>query len=490
MPLRKGRNANPPGRTALSSSVTLPFWLLGVLVALAAWTAAERFVAPGVRWYLRRQTRRVLDDVGARLRIQLPPFKLTRRQVLVDRLVHDPLVLRAADDATRAGGEAAHEVRARVEAYAREIVPGFNAYLYFRVGYWLARRVAHLLYRVRLGYSDEVGLAGIRPGATVVFVMNHRSNMDYILVGYLAAGRAALSYAVGEWARIWPLQSLIRAMGAYFIRRGSGDALYRRVLERYVAMATAEGVTQAVFLEGGLTRNGRLGAPRLGILDYMIRGFDPGGHRDLVFIPVGVNYDRTLEDRSLLLAGEGRGTESRARAVAIALGFIARNVGLAVRNRWFRFGYACVNFGRPVSARDYLAARGVDPRTLPTAERFAEVERLAATLMAEVGAVVPVLPTPVMATVFLSDPGAALDELELKARAYALLRELDRAGARIYVPREDQDYALAVGLRMLVLRRAVELVDGLYRARVRELPLLRYYANSIAHHLEREAVPA
>ena len=30
--------------------------------------------------------------------------------------------------------------------------------------------------------------------------------MDYILAGYLAADQAALSYAVGEWARIWPLR--------------------------------------------------------------------------------------------------------------------------------------------------------------------------------------------------------------------------------------------------------------------------------------------
>src|SRR5439155_25273362 len=108
------------------------------------------------------------------------------------------------------------------------------------------------------------------------------------LVSYLAAEKAALSYAVGEWARIWPLQMLIRAMGAYFVRRNSRDPLYRKVLERYVAMATQAGVTQAVFPEGGLSRDGRLRPPKLGILDYMLRSFDPvHGDRDLVFIPVG-----------------------------------------------------------------------------------------------------------------------------------------------------------------------------------------------------------
>ena len=130
----------------------------------------------------------------------------------------------------------------KVQAYAREIVPAFNAYAYFRFGYWLARNVARSLYRVRLGYSDEEGLVAIPAEATVVFLINHRSNMDYILVAYLAAEKAALSYAVGEWARIWPLQTLVRAMGAYFVRRNSKDPLYRKVLARYVHLATASGV--------------------------------------------------------------------------------------------------------------------------------------------------------------------------------------------------------------------------------------------------------
>ena len=101
----------------------------------------------------------------------------------------------------------------------------------------------------------------------MVVLMNHRSNMDYVLVSYLVAEKTALSYAVGEWARVWPLQTLFRAMGAYFIRRDSKNPLYRKVLERYVAMATAGGVTQAVYPDGVFTRDGWLRPPRLGILD-------------------------------------------------------------------------------------------------------------------------------------------------------------------------------------------------------------------------------
>ena len=53
---------------------------------------------------------------------------------------------------------------------------------------------------MRIGYTDDAGLNAIPEQSTVVFVMNHRSNMDYIIASYLAAERAALSYAVGERA--------------------------------------------------------------------------------------------------------------------------------------------------------------------------------------------------------------------------------------------------------------------------------------------------
>jgi len=66
------------------------------------------------------------------------------------------------------------------------------------------------------------------------------------------------------------------------------------------------------------------------------------------------------------------------------------------------------------------------------------------------------------------------------------MRELEAAGANVYIPRRDRDYAIVAGLRMLTLRHLVDEADGLYRARPDELPLLRYYANSIAH-LPREA---
>ena len=465
--------------------IAVPVWAAVVILALASWAALDRLLIPSVRWIFRRRVNRVLDELNTRLRIRIPPFKLTKRQVLIDRLLYDAAVQEALEAFAREHEMPREAAMDRVRRYAREIVPAFNAYLYFRLAYRVGRAVARSLYRVRLGYFDEASLSKIPENATVVFWINHRSNMDYVLVGYLVAERTALSYAVGEWARIWPLQTLIRSMGAYFVRRRSNDPLYRRVLERYVAMATAGGVTQAIFPEGGLSRDGDLREPKLGLLDYMLKNFDPAGERDIVFIPVGINYDRTFEDRSQLrLASDPERMPAAGEVIRKSAGFIVRNLRLMLTNRWHRFGYACVNFGSPVSVREYLGTRGVDLRKLPREHRFAQVGAFAREMMRRLGGVIPAVPVALVATVFLRDPSRAVSELELKGEVFELSRRLEAAGAHVYVPRGDQDYAITVGLRMLTLRRLVTAREGVFRVVDAEVPLLRYYANSIRHLIQ------
>jgi glycerol-3-phosphate O-acyltransferase len=470
----------------MDASVTLPLWLFVLLLALAAWWGIERLIAPGLRWYLRRRVNKAIEEINERLQLRIPAFKIARREALIDRLIYDGKVVEAAEEKARASGAPRAAVMGQVLGYAREIVPAFNAYLYFRLGLGIARRIARLMYHVRVGYMDEAGLAAVDSKASVVFVMNHRSNMDYVLVGFLVAEKAAISYAVGEWARIWPLQQLIRSMGAYFVRRNSGDPLYRRVMERYIQMATEAGVAQAVFPEGGLTRDGAMRAPKLGILDYMCKGFDPKGERDIVFIPVGINYDRVIEDRSLLRRLD---PDARAKSISFVLWttlrFVGRNVAQMMRREWYRFGYACVNFGTPVSLRDWTAKHAVDFRAGDKDQRFKQVDALARDLMTAIGEVVPVLPVSLVATVLLDAGDAGASAIDVKAKAAALFASLGAAGAHPYIPRRDQDYAIEVGLRHLARRNVLIEEDGHYRMAAGEAPLLAYYANAIAHLLAK-----
>jgi glycerol-3-phosphate O-acyltransferase len=396
----------------------------------------------------------------------------------------DPEVLKAVADEAKERDEPMWVSHVRARRYAKEIVPAFSAYAYFRFGTALAKWLSTAIYRVRLGAFEEAGLYHVPQDATVVFVINHRSNMDYALVTALLWQSSMLSYAVGEWGRVLVLQSLIRAMGSYFVRRQSSNAIYRKVLARYVHMAITSGVTQAVFPEGGLTRDGKLRPPKLGLLSYMVADFDPNGARDIIFVPVGINYDHVLEDELLTAAASTPADEHPHFSVSpFALTkWVANELWQRTRGTWERYGYACIGFGHPLSLRGYLGQRRIDPRVLPEEQRFAEIERLGQCLMREVGHVVPALPVSLVSTALLAAGERGLSQLQLDEAIRDLVRRLKSVGAYVLIPSHGQQVA-DVGLRMLIERHLVIGAAGIYRFNGGARALLAFYANSIAHLL-------
>jgi glycerol-3-phosphate O-acyltransferase len=466
----------------MTKTVALPLWLVVLCGALFVWALADRVILPVARRLFSRREERFLEGLKKKFHLLVPAFKVARRRTLIERLVSDPQVLAAVDDTCREKGSAPASVLRTVRAYAEEIVPSFHAYAYYHLGSLVGLTIAGLFYRVRRVYADEAALAAIAPGSSLVFLMNHRSNMDYVLLGYLTRAWAPPSFAVGEWAGYWPVRPLVKAMGAYFVRRGSGNTLYRRVLAAYIQMSVEGGQIQAVYLEGQLSRDGSLQEPKAGILDYILRRFDSAGERDVVFVPVGVNYDRVLEDRSLVLdIIPGRKKKRGLAAKAVTLRFIGRNLLLMVRGGWHRLGYAVLHFGLPISLREYVRSRGIDFRTLGPGARPGHVRELAAELHSSVGRAIPALPVSLVSTVLVENPDRLYGPAGLKAEVEKLIDELRKAGARVYLPRKSVDYAVEVGLRSLVLRHFVLREGDSFRAAPGEMTLLRYYANSIAH---------
>ena len=466
----------------MESLVSLPYWVFLMLLLFSAIMVLDRILMPGMRWYLRRRVNRVIEEINTRLDIEIRPFQRTRKQAIVDQLVFDDKVMLAIKEYAEEKNMPKEVAHAKALKYATEIAPTFNAYVYFRFGYWLAKKIGRLLYRVRVGFYDHDELKEIPQGSSVVFVMNHRSNMDYILVSFLVAEKTALSYAVGEWARIWPLQSLIKAMGAFFVRRNSGNTLYRRVLERYINLATRAGVCQAVFLEGGLSKDGAMRSPRLGFLDYMLRDYHSETDNDIVFVPVGINYDRVIEDKSLVRRlDENALRRSKWFIIKTTLGFFFKTLFMKRNKRWSRFGYASVNFGQPVSAKAYCKNTNTDFSQMETEERFKSVEKLANTLSQEIKEVLPVLPIALMSEIILMHQLEWKSELELKAYAIKRISELEQMGAPINIPAGACDGVLSAALNMLVGRDFVTEKDSLYKAEKSSIDLLVYYANSIAY---------
>ena len=471
--------------------VALPIWLVVLVCALATLSVVAHFLMPGTRWVLRRRVYRVIEDVNSRLRIDLPPFLMTKRDRLIDRLIYDEKVLEATAQTAAERDVPQQVVVEEVRGYAEEVVPGFNAYFYFRLGYRIARRFIRFFYRVRLGYVDHETLDLIGNNVCAVLVMNHRSNFDYLLVTYLASRRAALSYAAGEWTLFWPVANLLRAMGAYFVRRNSGNPLYRRVVERYVQLAVEGRVPQALFPEGGLSQDGGLRPPKAGIVDYMMRGFDAETSPDILFIPIGINYERVVEDRTLLRHGDEALISQRGTSFILksTVAFFLRTSIELVHGRRQRFGRACANFGAPISLKAWLAGNDVELKGIDRETRYGVSTRLVNELMGEVGKLIPVLPVSLIATAIAENPDRALSELELKARAHQLIGAFESTGAHVYVPFGEESLAVSDGLQLLLKRRILlEDPPGRYKVNPDEKRLLDFYVKPVSHLLpERKA---
>jgi glycerol-3-phosphate O-acyltransferase len=454
--------------SSMFETVEIPIWALVLTGLLALVAALDKILLPSVRWFFRRRLERAVARLNKRLERPIQPFKLARRYDTIQRLSYDPEVALAIAEHAKEYNIPEQVAFEKAQRYAREIVPGFSAFTYFSFAIRLAKWLSKSLYRVRLGYFDEEALRAVDPNATVIFVINHRSNMDYVLVTWLAAERSALAYAVGEWARVWPLQQLIRALGGYFIRRRQLNPLYRKVLSRYVQMATEGGVTQAVFPEGRLTLDGKLGAPKLGLLSYILAGFTPGKSRDVVFVPVGLNYDRVLEDRVLTRAADaapGAPRSFRLRPMTI-LRYLYLHLLLRLRGGFHRFGYAAVSFGAPMSLTAFLQRETGDA-----------AETLATELMARIDSILPVLPVPIMASVIRDAAPISPEDLRTAFETY--LTKIQKNGHHVHIPRADMTYAAEVGLRALTLRGIVETRDGLLQPTKKEERLLHYYANML-----------
>jgi glycerol-3-phosphate O-acyltransferase len=485
--------------------------LIALAIALPLYEFLRHVALKRSREWLSRRARGYAEQHGVRVDL----FKFGGKTLVREELLNDLVVVQAMMEAVQKG-ERPTEVRERVEEYIDEIVPAFSLTAYFEFGMKLARAAIRAVYRpivVR-------GLTELPADATAVFLINHRSNFDYVVVGWALARQVAISYAVGEWARVFPLDALFKAFGGFFVRRGFPDPLYHTVLRRYLQLITRRGVTQGIFPEGGLTRDGALRAPKVGLLDALLQlSCEPEYQREIYFVPVGINYDRVLEDESLLAEKRGREkpptTAEQVRGALRLLWIVpvraAVNIVRVAMGRLQRHGYVAVAFGEPVRWRDMPQSETI--KHLSSEQRRTLAKEVATELMKRIAVAIPATPVPLLARAAL-ELNCDATETELSQRVREIRARLDERGAPTALGREfdpqraaraelkedlDRNRDLArlegevlgteeaeeivrLGLERLTLRKALRLEDG--RVRLGRHPhatdLLEYYSRSLS----------
>jgi len=436
-----------------------------------------------------------------RNRARVDRFKLASRKHVRARLLADAQIAEAVREHAATNGVGDREVWKTVDGYVEEIVPFFNVVAYYQIGYRAAGWLLNLFYKVSVEFAEPKARERLPKDAVLVYVMNHRSNADYVLVSYALAGQVAISYAVGEWARAFPLEHVFKAFGSYFIRRRYREPLYHTVLERYVQLITREGVTQGIFVEGGLTRDGRLRAPKIGLLDYVLGiGRDPEYAARLHVVPVAVNYDRVLEDRSLLRELEVKeGARRPPRLVQFwEVGrYVGWNLARLFTRQWKRYGRAAVVVGAPIPLAPWFAENR-DLFSLPKPDRLARVQSLCDGLLERVGALIPVTPVPLVCAAIQSFDADFIEKDRLLERIDEMRGVLRALNAGVVRQDRTAEEVFDRGYRMLRMRRVIARTGTGYLVLPRGRPLVSYYANSVAHLLggftqavrARDALPA
>jgi glycerol-3-phosphate O-acyltransferase len=507
-----------------------------ILICVFAWFLTSRVVR-----HIRRRMRRASNRALKRFRVKLNRWKLSPKGEIRHQLMRDQQVIDAIVEHSKETGEKLGEAEQRAELYVDEIVPAFQVFSYYVFGYFISRLFLNLLFKIDVQETPDSLDDKFHQENVVIYVANHRSNADYVLLTYALTRRVAISYAVGEWARVWPLESLFKSFGSYFIRRGYREKLYHSVLRRYVQLVTKQGVTQGVFIEGGLSRDGYLRPAKVGMLDYLTQvlneeGFDK---KDVVFVPVGLNYDRVLEDRPLtneflkkreLTRGMTRTmsrdalTASLAAPVEVAESprpptdpaFKKKTAkkGMAVRwsRRWHmlrrtsgllfanlhkywshrlrKHGVAAVRYGAPVSFRKWCEAQDADILEMDRKDRLAEVARFGEHLLGKIAGVVPATVVAVFCRALVAcGLEGDIDEQDLREEILTQLVQIEEQHGPRAPEDLDREKVLHRGRVLLAMRHIIEDRDEILRVPEKSKILVHYYARSLERYFEKSGEP-
>ena len=455
-------------------------WSIAVLLALIIVAAA----------IIRRRASRIALRALHRSRSRVDRFKLTKKSLIRETLLADEAVGQAVREHSAENSIPESLTWKRVETYIDEIVPFFNILTYYKIGLVVSRVLLNFFYKVSAEYAGRSSQGTLPKDAIVVYLMNHRSNADYVLVGYVLSGQVAISYAVGEWARTFPLEYIFKSFGAYFIRRKYREKLYHTVLERYVQLITRNGVTQGIFLEGGLSRDGKLGKAKIGLLDYVLGvARDPELRKRLYIVPVAINYDRVLEDRSLLReldAREGRTRPPRRAQLMEVLRYVWWNTARLVARKWKRYGRAAVVIGEPFAVAPWLDEQ--DRLTgglfaIERPERLSRVQALSDSVLEKIAAIIPVTSVTLACAAVQSFDGDFISHEQLLARMSEMREVLRELNARVIHREGSVEEIFDRAWRMLSMRRILVRVGDGYSVLPGNRPLVSYYANSVSHLL-------
>ncbi len=349
-----------------------------------------------------------------------PPLKTADR--VIDETLRDLQLRRTLAEIARERGRADESVEKEARKDLREIAARYRPF----VVDVMKRMLDFVFHRIYDGVDvDEAGMKRLVEAgkkAPLILCPSHKSHIDYMILSMICDdyGLQPPHVAAGDNLNFWPVGRLLRAGGAFFIRRSfRGDRIYSATMGAYVKRLLQDGFTQEFFIEGGRSRTGKLLPPKFGMLTLEVDAWLTGVRPDAYFAPISLSYEKIVEARSYqheLLGGEKQKEDAKALLSATKV----------LRKR---YGRITIRVGEPISVAEAFRERGLDPKAVTAEEKKKAVQHLGWKIAAGINAAAPLAPTGLAAAVLLSHERRALSETEIVERAEFLHRAAVDAGA-------------------------------------------------------------
>ena len=327
----------------------------------------------------------------------------------------------------------------------------------------------------------------------LIFCPSHRSHVDYLVLSYVlvSAGMIPPLVAAGENMNIFPLGTMFRGGGAFYIRRSfREDPLYRATFAAYLRHLLLAGVSIEFFPEGTRSRTGKCMPPRFGMVSAVLDAYQaaPRALSTAAFIPVDITYEKVPEIDAHLAERDGAKKKKESSLDLLKLPRLLTN----------EFGKVSVRFGAPIQIGAFLEQEDADLDQSEEKRRF--TSRLAYKILGGIAQASEVSATGLVAGVLLAAEERALSRHEITQRCRGLAAVASTSVRLSQALEDDLEKAVLDALRFFARS---ELIQRFPPAQWRVPPTLRgklvYMRNQSLHpfvcgalllrSVEREADP-
>jgi len=403
---------------------------------------------------------------------------LSHRRNLIEAMIASDALQEAIGEESRrlAVSPVAAEERAR--KFAWEIASDFSYPVVRALELLLARLWNRLFDEVVVHHGKE--LAKAAPGKGLVYLPNHRSHVDYLLLSYFinAQGLAPPHIAAGANLNLPLVGPVLRRGGAFFLRRSfKGEPLYAAVFREYLHAMLAKGFPIAYFIEGGRSRSGRTLSPKVGMLGMTLESFMREHPRPLLLVPIYFSYEKLLEGPALIaeLEGQPKRRESLGELVGV------------VRQLRRDYGSVHVNFGEPLSLDDFLDREAPGWQALHGDERRDAARRLTVPLAHEmaqrINSAVVINPINLFAMAVVGSPRYALDERALAQQIEWLktIASRRRYSQDAVLTAHEPAAVVAEALKLGFAARVAHPLGDVITVPEKQISTLNYLRNNVLH---------